>query len=273
MSTQQYLESNEALWDEWAAIHAESPWYDLDAIRRGECRLRPYELEEMGDVRGKTLLHLMCQIGTDTVCWAKRGASAVGVDFSTKAVEVATQLAADLQVDATFVRADVLSLPDALPPREFDIVYTSRGVLRWLPDLTRWANVVTQYLKPGGFFYLAEVHPVAKALSVRSDDTEPRLGGPYFERAAPLELSVSGSYAEPGADVRSTAKYLWPHSMGEVITALAGAGLRIDFLHEFPWADRPFPFLEQGEDDRTWVWPRDARGELPMFFSLRATKS
>lgn len=271
MSEQRYLQSNQMLWDEWADIHAQSPWYDLDAIRAGECRLRDYELEEVGNVKGKTLLHLMCQIGTDTVCWAREGASAVGVDFSPRAVSVANDLASELKVDASFVCADVLKLPDVLPPRPFDVVYTSRGILRWLPDLNRWAEIVAQYLAPGGFFYMAEVHPIAKALSVRAEDTEPRVGGPYFERAEPLALPVKGSYAEPDASVQSTAKYLWPHSMGEVLTALAAAGLCLEYLHERPWADRPFPFLKE-RGDRTWVFPDDAAGELPLFFTLKATK-
>lgn len=118
---------------------------------------------------------------------------------------------------------------------------------------------------------MAEVHPVAKALSVRAEDTEPRVGGPYFERREPLAFPVQGSYAEPDANVQSTAKYLWPHSMGEVVTALAAAGLCLEYLHERPWADRPFPFLEE-RDDRTWVFPADAAGELPLFFTLKASK-
>jgi SAM-dependent methyltransferase len=270
VDTERYLASNEALWDEWSAIHERSEWYDLQAIREGACHLGRFELDEVGDVQGKTLLHLMCQIGTDTVCWARRGATAVGVDFSAKAVEIASRLAADLQVDATFLQADVLALPDTLPPRPFDIVYTSRGVLRWLPDLGRWAQVIAQYLSPGGFFYLAEIHPVAQALNVNAKDPVPIADGRYFERPAPLTREVHGSYADPTAQASSTAMHQWPHSMGEIITALSTAGLHVEFLHEYRWADRPFPFLRPGEDARTWVYPPDAAGELPLFFSLKA---
>jgi len=256
-NAQPYLETNRALWDEWAEIHARSDWYNLDAVRRGECKLRPYELMEVGDVGGKTLLHLQCQLGTDTICWARRGANVTGVDFSPRAISIATGLARELAIDARFVCADVLRLPDVLDG-EFDVVYTSRGVLGWLPDLDRWARVVAHFLVPGGV--------------VNQDGvTEPVVGHPYFPRSSPLALPVQGSYADPTAHVEQSRKYLWPHSMGEVVTAIAAAGLRIEFLHEFPWADRPLSFLKQ-RDEREWMLPGDGEGELPLHFSLKATK-
>lgn len=267
---QEYISANRSLWDEWADVHAASSWYDLNAVREGKCKLRQYEIDEVGDVEGKRLLHLMCQLGTDTICWARRGASTVGMDFSPRAVDVANSLSDELALDARFVCADVLSLPDALPIEPFDIVYTSRGILRWIPNLTRWAEVIAQYLAPQGFFYMTEIHPVAKALSDDGRDSALKLGGAYFARNEPLTLPVRGSYANPDAQITSTKKHLWPHSMGEVITSLAGAGLHVDFLHEFPWSDRPYPFLEQA-DERTWVFPEAAQGELPLFFSLKAT--
>jgi len=272
MATQEggYLAANQALWDEWAEIHARSDWYDLEAVRRGKCKLRPYEVEEVGDVAGRTLLHLQCQIGTDTVCWARRGAKVTGVDFSPRAIAIATDLAGELGIDARFVCADVLLLPETLEDR-FDIVYTSRGVLRWLPDLSRWARVVAHFLLPGGTFYITEIHPVAKAFVDAEGVTEPRVGHAYFPRPDPLALPVQGSYADPTADVTQPLKYLWPHSIGELVTAVAAAGLRIEFLHEFPWADRPLSFLKQ-HDERTWTLPDDSEGELPLFFSLKATK-
>jgi len=270
-SQRDYISANRDLWDEWAELHAASSWYDLDAVREGKCKLRQYEIDEVGEVAGKRLLHLMCQLGTDTVCWARRGASTVGIDFSPRAVEVANDLGQSLDLDAHFVCADVLALPDALPVEAFDIVYTSRGILRWIPDLTRWAKVISQYLAPQGFFYMTEIHPVAKALSDHGGDSGLTLGGPYFARDEPLTLPVKGSYAKPDAEISSTHKHLWPHSMGEVVTSLAEAGLHLEFLHEFSWSDRPYPFLKR-VDERTWVFPESATGELPLFFSLKATR-
>ena len=261
-----YLGSNRDLWDEWAQIHAQSDWYDLDAVRTGADKLRPYEVLEVGDVTGLTMLHLQCQIGADSVAWARRGAKVTGVDFSPRAIAIANALAKQIGVDAAFVCADVMKLPQVLAGT-WDVVYTSRGVLGWLPDLAGWARVVAGYLKPGGFVYLTDIHPVAKAL----DDTSPelRVSRPYWPRPEPVAYPVAGSYADPAATVHTPVKYLWVHSTGELITAVAQAGLVIEFFHEFDWLDRPWPCLHK-QDDRHYVLPGTA--ELPLFLSLRARK-
>ncbi|MBL7489730.1 class I SAM-dependent methyltransferase [Frankia sp. AgB1.9] len=263
-----YLESNRSLWDEWAELHARSDWYDLDSVRRGVDKLRPYEVDEVGDVSGLTMLHLQCQIGADSVSWARRGAKVTGVDFSSRAVGIANALAKELGVDATFVCSDVMRLPETLAGT-WDVVYTSRGVLGWLPDLAGWARIIEAYLNPGGFVYLTDIHPIAKTL----DDTsvELRVSRPYWPRPAPVTYRVEGSYADPNAKIESSVKYLWTHSTGEIITAMAQAGLIIEFFHEFSWLDRPWPFLRQ-RSGREFVLPDDIEAELPLFFSLRARK-
>ncbi|MQA23941.1 MAG: methyltransferase domain-containing protein [Micromonosporaceae bacterium] len=263
-----YVTSNRHLWDEWADIHAAGDWYDLDSVRRGADKLRPYEVQEVGDVNGLTMLHLQCQIGTDSVSWARRGAKVTGVDFSPRAVEIANALAKELGVDATFVCADVMNLPEVLPGI-WDAVYTSRGVLGWLPDLTKWARMIADYLKPGGFMYLTDIHPIAKVLDDTSSDL--RVARPYWPRPEPIAYGVDGTYADPTAKVSTTVKYLWTHSTGELITAVGQAGLIIEFFHEFEWLDRPWPCLRK-QDDRHYVLPQNAGAELPLFFSLRARK-
>ena len=261
-----YLAANRALWDEWTAIHELSSFYDLESFKAGGSRLRAYEVNEVGEVAGKSLLHLQCHFGIDALSWARHGARVTGADFSARAVELARSLAAELRLDATFVRSDLYDLPSVLDG-QFDIVYTSRGVLGWLPDLDRWAGVVAHFLRPGGVFYVTEIHPVAEAFA---DEPGLRLGYPYFRRPEPLVLPVQGSYADPTAQVRQPVEYGWAHSMGEIVTAVAGAGLRIEFLHELPFVDWPLRFLVR-HDDGTWRLPPDAAGKLPLFFSLRAT--
>lgn len=265
-STAAAIDSNRGLWDEWAAIHAEGDWYKLDAVRAGADKLRPYEVDEIGDVTGRTLLHLQCQIGTDSIAWARRGASVTGVDFSPVAVQIASELAAEVGVDAQFVVADVMKLTDHLKG-SWDIVYASRGILGWLPDLSAWAKEIAQVLKPGGFFYLTDIHPIAKA--VDDSSTEFRVGRPYWSRPDPIRYDVQGTYADPNAKVETTDKYLWTHSTGDLLTSIAAAGLCLEFWHEFPWSDRPWPSLsKQGE--REFLPPNGI--ELPLSFSLRARK-
>jgi len=260
----EHLAANRALWDEWAEINARSASYDLEDFKRGGVRIRDYEIEEVGQVKGKTLLHLQCHFGIDSLSWARLGAKVTGVDFSERAIELATGVAAELGIDASFIRSNVYDLPQHVDG-EFDIVYTSRGVLCWLPRIRPWADVVARFVKPGGFFYITETHPILEAYE---DDFT--LKFPYWEREEPSSFDIQGSYADPAAEVKTQKDYEWNHSLGEIVTALAQAGLRIEFLHEWPFVDWELPFLEK-RDGRWWI-PGTLDGTMPLMYSLKATK-
>ncbi len=268
------LRANRDLWDAWTGIHTASEFYDVPSFRDGRqpIRLAGYERDEIGPVAGKSLLHLQCHFGLDTLSWARLGANVTGADFSGQAVESARALAAEVGVPATFVLSNLYDLPDALEG-EFDIVYTSRGVLGWLPDMAGWARVAAHFVKPGGIFYLTEIHPVIQAFE--NDGVGPgelRLAYPYWSHAEPLTFDVHGSYADPDAVTDVTlVEHGWDHSLGEIVTGLIDAGLRIDFLHEFDFCEWKLDFLVEGEDGR-WRLPADTKGQLPLFFSIRATK-
>ena len=263
---------NQALWDAWTAVHATGDFYDLAGFRAGGVRLRPYEIELVGDVAGRSLLHLQCHFGIDTLSWARLGARVTGADLSPAAVELARTLADELGFpEARFVCSNLYDLQDALDGT-FDIVYTSRGVLGWLPDIRGWARVVDHFLAPGGRFFITEIHPVIQALE--DEDVGPgelRLRYPYWEHSEPLVFDVKGSYADPDADVGEQVEHGWDHGLGEIVTALIDAGLRIETLVEHPFLDWKVGFLVDDGAGR-WVLPADARGELPLMFSLVATK-
>jgi ubiquinone/menaquinone biosynthesis C-methylase UbiE len=264
-----FVEANRALWDEWADVNARSTFYRLHQFKEGETKIRPYELEEVGDVRRKTLLHLQCHFGMDTLSWAREGAVVTGVDFSERAVELARGLAEELGLEARFIQSDLYALPEVLD-EEFDVVYTSRGVLGWLPDIDRWGAVAARFVKPGGIFYVTEVHPFFQVFEDEGVE-EPTIAFPYWSHEEPLVFPVRGSYADREATVQQQFEYGWNHSLGEVVTSLARAGLRIEFLHEFPFLEWPSPVLEEREEG-IWRLPGHLDGKLPLFFSLRATK-
>jgi len=264
---EEYLEANRALWDEWTAINERSAFYDLEGFKQGGVRLKDFELAEVGEVEGKDLLHLQCHFGIDTLSWARLGARVTGVDFSEEAITLARLLADELGLEATFVRSNVYHAPEVLDA-DFDVVYASRGVLGWLPDVPRWAAVVARYVRPGGFFYIHEMHPFLYVFDDRHDATEARVHFPYFPREEPIEFPVEGSYADPDAEVKAHVFYDWPHTIGEIVTSLVEHGLRIEFLHEFPSIDWALSFLEQQGD--VWVYP--GPGELPLSFSLKASR-
>ena len=267
------LRRNRELWDAWTKIHLGSDFYDVASFRNGErpIRVADYERDEVGGVEGRTLLHLQCHFGLDTLSWARLGATVTGIDFSDEAVAAARALAAELRIPATFVQSDLYALPDVLD-QQFDIVYTSCGVLGWLPDIGGWGRVAAQFVRPGGFLYITEVHPVTQVFA--DEGVEPgelRLAYPYWSHDEPLRFEVKGSYADREASTAGLVEYGWDHSLGEIVTSLADAGLRLDFLHEFDFVRWPVPFLVEGDDGR-YRLPEGSKGSLPLFFSLKATK-
>jgi SAM-dependent methyltransferase len=265
-----YREANRALWNEWTAINYGSEFYQVEAFKKGLNKLRAYEMEEVGPVDGKSLLHLQCHFGMDTLCWARLGARVTGTDFSEAAILQARALAAEVGLEASFLISDIYELPTRLEGT-FDIVYTSRGVLGWLPDIERWAQVAAHFVKPGGFFYLTEIHPIALVFDDDEGATALRLRYPYLTRTEPFAFETRGSYADRTARVDQPFEYGWNHGLGEIVTALANAGLRIEFLHEFPFVEWPVSFLTPAGDG-TYRLPPEHDGKLPLFYSFKATK-
>lgn len=266
----QHLRVNRARWDELVPIHLRSRFYDLETFKAGRCSLRPLELEAFGDVRGKSLLHLQCHFGQDTLSWARRGAMVTGVDFSPAAIEAARTLAAEIGVEARFVLSDVLQLDEVLTDR-FDLVVTSYGTIGWLPDIQRWGRVVAQSLKPGGKFFLAETHP---AILMFEGDGSPggmRLAWPYFAVEQPLYGEFESSYADPEAKLVNRGEYWFPHTIGDVVNALISAGLTIDALDEHPFGICSLvPGSEQAEDG--WWYLPAGTIQVPQLYSIRARR-
>jgi len=263
------MKVNQRRWDELVAIHARAPSYGVEGFRRGRLSLHPLETKEVGPVRGKSLLHLQCHFGLDTLSWARRGARVTGVDYSKPAIALARSLAGELGIRATFVESNVYALQRVLEGR-FDIVYASYGAIVWLPDLRAWARMVARCLKPGGVLYLAEGHPSMGIF----DDERPapplRILRPYFRGPAPIRFETPGDYADFAAKVQNVVTYEWGHPLSEVVSAIAQAGLRIEFLHEFPYcAWRMFPFMKKRKDG-WWHLPA-GMPSLPLMYSLRAT--
>ncbi|KPV59438.1 methyltransferase type 12 [Paenibacillus sp. A3] len=262
------MNKNRDNWNDRTPVHEQSEFYDLASFLAGRSSLLSVELDELGDVAGKSMLHLQCHFGQDSLSWARLGARVTGVDFAEEAVKLARSLNDKLGLDARFVCANVYDVPQALPEETFDIVFTSYGVLCWLPDLTRWAEIIYEKLKPGGTFYIAEGHPLADIFEMV--DGELRMVYSYFEGEA-IVIDIEGTYADRNAKINNSVTYEWAHSLGSIVTALIQAGLRIEFVHEFPFCMyEKFPgLMEKGEDG--W-WRMKGKEFIPMLFSIRATK-
>ncbi|MFX1482560.1 MAG: class I SAM-dependent methyltransferase [Promethearchaeota archaeon] len=265
-----FLKTNRELWDILATIHHETEFYDVEGFLKGKQTLDPIEIDELPDLRGKSLLHLQCHFGMDTLSLAKLGAIATGVDFSSTAIELAKALSEAAGIDARFICSNVYDLPEVLDEK-FDIVFTSGGVLVWLPDLDQWAKIISASLKPGGCFYIREDHPFAYIFDDEKDVHELKVKFPYFQSDRPLMFETEGSYADKDAKTGKMRSYEWNHTISQIINALINNGLRIDHFNEFPVSSyQALPFMEKNVDGR-WILPQH-ENSVPLTFSIKATK-
>lgn len=235
-----YLNANRQAWDALTSIHVASPFYDLEGFKKGANALKPIELEGMGPVAGKELLHLQCHFGLDTLSWARMGARVTGVDFSEEAISQAVQIAGETGISGRFICSDIYKLEEQLD-EQFDIVFTSYGALCWLPDLEAWAGIVRRYLRPGGLFLIAEFHPGI----YQFDFNTRQIAYDYFNRGFPYEEVDEGSYADPKAGIK-TVTYFWAHSLAEIAGALLKTGLQLLDFREYDYSPyNCFPNMEE----------------------------
>lgn len=261
------LDTNRAHWDALAAVHGQDAYYDKDALVSGRDSLSEFEAAAVGDVTGLDVLHLQCHIGFDSISLARRGARVTGVDFSPGSLVAAAELAERAGVAVQWVEAEATALPPSLHGR-FDLVYSTIGVLGWIADIEAWMRSAAVALRPGGRLVLVELHP----LFLMVGSVEPLVLDFPYAFDGPREFDEDGSYADPEAQVAATKTVEYAHSLGEVVTAAVGAGLRIDALHEHLDADR---------DGRGGILPRDEDGRrrlrlggevLPILYTLIASR-
>jgi len=263
-SAQNYIEVNRRSWNNRTGVHLESAFYDLDGFLHGKTSLNDIELKLLGDVSGKTILHLQCHFGQDTISLSRLGAKVTGVDLSDKAIESAKKIAKDTNSDATFICCDIYDLPNHLE-EQFDIVFTSYGTIGWLPDLGKWAKIVAAFLKPGGQFVFVEFHPVVWMFDVNFE----KIGYNYFNDGAIVETE-SGTYADKTADL--TQEYVtWNHSLSEVMNSLIQNGLEIKALDEFDYS--PYNCFNRIIEFEPKKYRIEHLGnKIPMVYSIVAVK-
>ncbi|MGA7846160.1 MAG: class I SAM-dependent methyltransferase [Thermoplasmata archaeon] len=260
---------NRAKWDESVPLHVAAPSYDVPSFLRGRSTLPRLEIDQVGSVRGKSLLHLQCHFGLDTLSWARRGAEVTGVDFSLPAIRAARRLARQAGIHARFVHSNIYDLAEALDGR-FDVVYTGKGATCWLPDLDRWGEVIARFLKPGGRFFLIEDHPVADVFPNGKEVTrlEPKV--PYFDTRA-LREEFDGTYATR-TKMQHRVSYSWAHTVSETLTALLRHGLYIESVREYPFSFwQRYPFM--AEDRRGYWYLMQQKGLLPLMWSVTARRT
>lgn len=259
-----YIAINRQSWNNRVQSHMNSDFYDLDGFLQGNTSLNSIELELLGDIKNKQILHLQCHFGQDSLSLGRLGAHVTGVDLSDKAVESAIELANKTKIDANFICSDIYELPKCLD-KQFDIVFTSYGTIGWLPDLDKWAKIVAKYLKPGGKFVFVEFHPVVWMF----DDDFEKIAYHYFNKEVIIETE-KGSYADKTADL--TQEYvMWNHSMSDVVNNLIKNGLEINSLDEFDYS--PYNCFNKTEEFKPNKFRiKHLDNKIPMVFAIVATK-
>ena len=259
-----YIKINKKLWNNRVDYHLNSDFYDVEGFLNGKSSLNAIELNLLGNIEGKNILHIQCHFGQDTISLARLGAKTTGVDLSDKAIRIAKELAFKSNVDSTFVCCDVYNLPNYLEEK-FDIVFTSYGVIGWLPDLDKWAKIVSKYLKRNGKFIFLEFHPVVWMF----DDDFQKIKYNYFNHAAIIEVE-RGTYADRNADIEQK-HVTWNHSISEVVNNLVRNGLEIKSLDEFDYSPYScFKHTVEFESKKYRIQHLD--NKIPMVYSIEAVK-
>ncbi|MCT9082075.1 class I SAM-dependent methyltransferase [Streptomyces fulvoviolaceus] len=264
------MRANQANWDARTPVHLASRFYGLDQDLDPERWFAAFEWEDLGDLAGRDVLHLQCHLGTETIALARRGARAVGLDFSEASVAAATDIAAKADVDVDYVQANVYDAVEALGGRRFDVVYTGKGALCYLPDLERWAGVVSQLLRPGGLLYVVEFHPLLNSLGPKptpGEGPELLLRHDYLSGDGPVRRDATHTYTDGPAVAGATESYEWMHGIGEVVSALTGAGLTVRRLRESD--ELPWPRWPQMTRTPSGWW-RLPEPRIPLLYGLLA---
>jgi len=259
-----YIGINKKLWNNKTDIHYKSDFYNVDAFVKGKSSLNPIEIELLGDIKGKKILHLQCHFGMDSISLSRQGGIVTGVDLSDNAIRKAEELARRVGTDTTFFQSDVYSLPDKLDEK-FDLVFTSYGVIGWLPDLDKWAKTISFFLKPNGRLVMVEFHPV---LWMFSYDFK-RIEFNYSDSQAIVE-EITGTYTNRDAPIKNKS-VSWNHGFAPVINGLINNGLQLTAFQEYDYS--PYDCFENTIEIETGKFQiKGLEKKIPMLYSLVADK-
>jgi 2-polyprenyl-3-methyl-5-hydroxy-6-metoxy-1,4-benzoquinol methylase len=264
MQDSNYLKINKASWNKRTEWHIKSDFYNLEEFKTGKTSLQDIELKMLGDIRGKSLLHLQCHFGQDTLSLERMGAITTGIDLSNKAIDEAKHLTKELSLKSKFICSDVYKLPEILD-KQYDIVFTTYGTIGWLPDIDKWAEIVSKYLKPGGKFIFVEFHPL---IWMFDNDLE-KITYSYF-KSEPMLETESGSYANK--DTETKLDYVsWNHGIAEVLNSLIKNGLEINDFQEYPYSPYDI-FKEMIEPEKGKYTIKKFGSKIPLVYSIIAIK-
>lgn len=261
-SIEDMFKANQEIWNQRTRIHKSSSFYDVAGFLTGKEVLTEIELRELTNVRAKNLLHLQCHFGIDTLAWARHGANVTGIDFSQESIMEAKDLAKKAKLKTEFYCGNIYDTTALIGDRKFDIIYTSYGVIGWLPDLDKWAGIIRRHLSVGGVFYLAEFHPVVWMFN----DEFSKIVHPYHNSHV---IVTENAETYTNGELISGKEYGWNHSLSEVINSLLKNNLRITQLNEYPYS--PYASFKNMASAGPGRWNiKGLEGKIPLVYTLMA---
>lgn len=264
-NNKKYFQANKTNWNKRVDIHYNSDFYNNDDFLISKNSLNKIELDELGDLIGKDVLHLQCHFGQDTVSLGNLGANVTGIDFSDEAIVKANKLSKQTGVSAEFICSNIYDLKENLD-KKYDLVFTSYGTIGWLPDIKKWAEIVSHFLKPGGKFLIAEFHPYIWMY----DDNFEQIKYSYFHEESPIEEIAEETYTDGDVKI-NLVQYSWNHTLSDVTNSLLENGLEINSLKEFNYSPyNCFPNMTELEKGK-YIFEKYG-SKLPLVYSLSATK-
>lgn len=256
------IDQNRIAWNTLAKDH-----YDTfgQRLKADPVLLNDIIVSELGDIQGKKLIHLQCNVGQDTLSLANLGAEVTGVDIAEENIFFAKKLAEDFGINARYFASDILKLAEN-HKEKYDIVFTSEGAIGWIPDFGKWAETIRRLLRDDGFFYINDIHPFFLMLD-EEEYAKRRFAVkyPYFDRLVDIGDTIGGYAATP----RKAISYFWMYSVSDIINALISAGMNIEYVHEFDTLCYRLGDMERVAKSQ-YRFP-EHKGIIPLEFSIKAT--
>ncbi|MHC1747247.1 MAG: class I SAM-dependent methyltransferase [Cellulosilyticaceae bacterium] len=257
------IEINKEAWSLVSKDHYET---FLKRYNEGTYDLNKTILSELGDIKGKKIIHLQCNTGADSIRLAQLGAIVTGVDLVPDNIYYAEKLSKELGVEnITFITSDIMKLCE-IHNEKYDIVFTSEGAIGWLPNLTKWGQTIRELLKNDGFFYVFDSHPFYLSMDEEKfSQGRLEVKYPYFKTQPDVDDTIGG-YA---SETKKHTNYFWMYTVSKLVNSLVQSGLHIEFFNEY--TDYMCDLGNMKLNEKQLYSYEFNSDKFPMSFSLKAS--
>ena len=263
----EFINKNREAWNEVTPIHISHRREEAKFFKRGGSTLDHFELKLLPDLREKKVGHLCCNCGQDTLSLANLGAKCVGFDFSGAAISEARRLSADSGIKVEFVESNVLDIPHEFY-KKFDLIYISKGVLVWIPDVKKLIKSASELLHKGGKLFLYDQHPFIHLFD-SDQDGDLVVKFDYFKESP---NKYKGLDYVGGTEYDALPNYQFMVRLSDVLNGISESGMKLDLFKEYDHSMfQQFPGMIKCEDGLFRFPKEPGKTNIPMMMALMAT--